>query len=1019
MMGQMLESAATAFVEWLNRSVIGEGRGDNLTELEVDPSATFWLGTLAPEEIVLARSMGDRGERIDPCAVGLRLQPATDGPWSVEIDVQTRAWTREGTGNDRRWRKSDPIVVRETLVIAQEVGERSFVADKLAREFAAAGVPALQAEVRVEVGISRGSHELAISLVNTTPGEPSDVSGGRLFETKLRARGIETTDYLLESLPDSFRYDRRVPAYGINAGVNVDVGGTFETSDTVEVEVGRPEYWSAEEAAPQLTFDTLATDPIPPLRALVDALGRWNTTNWGDVSLSELAANRAWTPNLLEEARRCAKEAAAEWERLSAGVDLLEADHKVRRAFCLMNAAMVRASPHEGWRAFQIGFLLGALQFLVDEAESDIVDTVWFATGGGKTETYLGLLVTAAFYDRLTGKAAGISAWSRFPLRLLSLQQTQRFADALAGAELVRREQKVPGMPFTLGFFVGAGGTPNRVLPDAAETSRDPGPDSPGMPDDYQVLLRCPFCGSPKLRMNFDRRRWSLQHVCGAEGCPAPGDHLPVYIVDHEIYRFLPTIVVGTLDKAAGIGFQAAMRGFVGAPLGICSEPGHGFTYAKRSKTPNGCLVPGCLGSKRPVPEASRATFAPRLRLQDELHLLRDSLGAVDSHYESLLDALQVELGGRRAKIIASSATLAGHDRQTEILYRRQGRVFPLQGPTSELSFWSRRSSELLRKFVAVAPRGSTLDHVTDRTISILQGCIRDFVENPGPICDSEGIDPIHASELVSLYGTDVIYGSTLYDVEAADRSLASNSSIDITSVQLTGQTDFDEVRATLDRLEKPEKEFQERIHVIAASSMLSHGVDVERLNVMTMLGLPLSTSEFIQTSARVGRRYPGLVHVLHKIGRERDGQVFRHFKSYVLHGDRFVEPIPITRRSRRVLDLTIPGMVEARRLQLWEPRSGRALTLIRWLQEYVREAGISSTTETIELTGILGLDAEADGRLIADIRAWLDSWEANLSAPPPGVRWPNEAGPTRPMISLRDVEETAPIRDKGLEIRR
>jgi diadenosine tetraphosphatase ApaH/serine/threonine PP2A family protein phosphatase len=419
------------------------------------------------------------------------------------------------------------------------------------------------------------------------------------------------------------------------------------------------------------------------------------------------------------------------------------------------------------------------------------------------------------------------------------------------------------------------------------------------------------------------------------------------------------------------------------------------------------------------VPESQRATFAPRLRLQDELHLLRDSLGAVDSHYESLLDALQVELGGRRAKIVASSATLAGHDRQTEVLYRRRGRVFPLQGPTSDLSFWSQRSTSLLRKFVAVAPRGSTLDHVTDRTISILQGSVRTFLDNPASICAAEGIDLTHVDALISLYGTDVIYGSTLYDVEAADRSLASNSSLDLTSVQLTGQTDFDEVRATLDRLETPEKEFEDRVHVVAASSMLSHGVDVERLNIMTMLGLPLSTSEFIQTSARVGRRYPGLVHVLHKVARERDGQVFRHFPSYVLHGDRFVEPIPITRRSRRVLDLTIPGMVEARRLQVWEPRSGRALTVIRWLQEYVRSAGISSTTETIELAGMLGLDDEVDGRLIADIRAWLDTWEANLAAPTPGVRWPNELGPTRPMISLRDVEETAPIRDKGIEVRR
>ncbi len=321
-----------------------------------------------------------------------------------------------------------------------------------------------------------------------------------------------------------------------------------------------------------------------------------------------------------------------------------------------------------------------------------------------------------------------------------------------------------------------------------------------------------------------------------------------------------------------------------------------------------------------------------------------------------------------------------------------------------------------MRRFVAIAPRGSTLDHVTDRTIAILQSSIRAFAADPRPVCESEGINPMHVDRLVSVYGTDVVYGSTLYDVEAADRSLASNSALDITSVQLTGQTDFDEVRATLERLENPEKDFAERIHVVTASSMLSHGVDIERLNIMTMLGLPLSTAEFIQTSARVGRRYPGLVHVLHKIARERDAQVFRHFSSYVLHGDRFVEPIPITRRSRRVLELTMPGIVEARRLLVWEPRAAGALTLIKWLQEYVRGSGITPATQAAEIVGLLGLDHELDERLVTDIHAWIDHWSANLEAPGPGIRWPNELGPTSPMISLRDVEQTAPIRDKGIE---
>ncbi len=98
---------------------------------------------------------------------------------------------------------------------------------------------------------------------------------------------------------------------------------------------------------------------------------------------------------------------------------------------------------------------------------------------------------------------------------------------------------------------------------------------------------------------------------------------------------------------------------------------------------------------------------------------------------------------------------------------------------------------------------------------------------------------------------------------------------------------------------------------------MMSHGVDVDRLNIMIVLGMPLSTAEFIQATARVGRKWPALVLVIPKMGRERDAGVYRHFEKFVEHGDRFVEPIPITKRSRRVLERTLPGLEMARLLHI------------------------------------------------------------------------------------------------------
>ena len=171
----------------------------------------------------------------------------------------------------------------------------------------------------------------------------------------------------------------------------------------------------------------------------------------------------------------------------------------------------------------------------------------------------------------MTGKTTGVTAWSRFPLRLLSLQQTQRFADAMAGAELVRRTHGLGGEPFSVGFLVGEGSTPNRIVEDPTEEWR-PDPEDPTMPDRYRVLMTCPFCFSDSIDMAFDYVTWTLEHRCSKDECPWPEAALPFYIVDDEIYRFLPTVVVGTLDKIASVSIQAAMAGLFGPPRGLCYE---------------------------------------------------------------------------------------------------------------------------------------------------------------------------------------------------------------------------------------------------------------------------------------------------------------------------------------------------------------------------------------------------------------------------------------------------------------
>lgn len=859
-----IESARERFVDWLAQRMTSAGRGDEDAVLSVDPSGKYWLGRLQSAEAVAENDWGDRGERLEPCAVGIKVKPIAEGPWRFDLVASMRVWIWDKPAG--LWRKSEDIVLASNVEVSPVTGVQQFAENDFAQALAdSTGHAGLAARFDVEMELGQdGTPELTISLVNCSPKRHPVFKDTRLYQCEVRIKGLDTRPFLLEALEDSFRYDRRIEAYGINCGIRRLGDGSLVTEDAITVDRHRPGYWNVDDPMPSMRFADLGEDPIASATSLLACLKRWGDNSWSIGTLKRRAEDEGWSEDMLTQAFEGAHDFGRECERIERGIHLLESDERLLNAFKGMNRAMLRSATgrYDSWRPFQLGFLLANLSSIVDvREEAEIVDVVWFATGGGKTETYLGLLVTAALYDRLDGKTSGISAWSRFPLRMLSLQQTQRFANAIAAADVIRGQMNLPGDPFSLGFFVGSAATPNRIPENPKPDKGDPDPDDEQMPARYQVLEYCPYCQDRSIVMGFDRRYWKLEHRCGNADCEWFGRALPVYVVDEEIYRFLPTVIVGTLDKAASIALQASMRGLVGAPLGFCSKEGHGYTYAPRSTRPSGCLVPGCRGTPGALPmDAER--YGPSFRLQDELHLLRDSLGAVDSHYEALYDALQETLCGRKPKILASSATLTGYEKQVDVLYRRSARVFPVPPPRSGGGFWTSDTPDLMRRFIAIAPRGVTIEYTVDRLLTELQIAVRKLVEDPISICLEIGVDPTHADDLVSLFGTDVVYGNTLRDLEAVVRSMETQVLVQgaINTASLTGKTDFTEVREILDRLQSPEDEFDHRLHIVSASSMMSHGVDVDRLNVMVMLGIPLSAAEFIQATARVGRRYPGLV---------------------------------------------------------------------------------------------------------------------------------------------------------------
>lgn len=1012
--------AAQRFVGWLEKRVLIEARGDEEPTSPVDPTGRFWLGRLGPKDFVTRPDT--RGDRLEPCAIGLRLRPAKNGPWRFSVVVRFCLWRRrhltdeEKKLNGLRWAydKTEFIEIRVPVDATERTGDQIFGETVFGDALKELGASGLSADVRVRVtGRNALSRALDVTFVNTSQ-ENADLADGRFFEASLSVTGMEHVPFELESLPDSFRFNRKVAAYGINCGIIVD-GDVIRTSDGPGVTRYRPDFWTSSEPKPDISFGGLASDPRNSARELLQVFELWAADAWSEKSLASRAHEENWSDGMKDEANAARIEFQDELKRIRRGSELLTTNADLCKAFQLMNRAMAISARgrYNEWRPFQFAFLLANLECLVSpELENGIVDIVWFATGGGKTETYLGLILTAAFLDRMRGKISGVTAWSRFPLRMLSLQQTQRFANALAAAELIRRDAGIEGDQFSLGFLVGGTSTPNRIKKESEKANEDVDKIEERK-NPFKLIDRCPFCHEREVSTSFDRVLWRLDHRCSSRGCPSEGKPLPIHVIDDEIWRFLPTVVIGTLDKAANIARQTGMRGLFGSPKGQCTKPGHGYTYAVRSAFPNGCLVPDCRSAETgplPMPEQ---LYAATFHLQDELHLLRDSLGAVDAHYECEMSGIQEQISGRRPKILASSATLSGYEKQVDVLYRRKARVFPQPAPMDGKGFWTTDSNKLMRRYVALAPRRLTVEFVVDRLIVTLQQAIRKLISEPGVICNELAIDVSFAPFLVDIYGTNVVYGNTLQDIDAVIRS-SETQYAEISPppnvTTLTGRNNLEEVIKTLDRLESPEPEFDKRLHLIAASSMMSHGVDIDRLNVMIMLALPLGVAEFIQATARVGRKWPALVLVIPKMTRERDASVYRAFPEFVRHGDRFVEPIPITRKSRRVLERTISGLELARINLIHEPSSKAAITTVRSLNDFIRANPGALSEDEQAIAADLGI-GEEDEFMRQQLASWFEQLSRNLREPPSDARFLSDLCPTgSAMMSLRDVEEQAPI---------
>ncbi len=266
--------AAERFVEWLRCRIICEARGDNIDDSPVDPTGRFWLGRLGPKDFVTKQD--ERGDRLEPCAIGLRIKvPAK--PSAFHVRVRAFAWLRaraENTGQTWRWNKSAPVECAIAVSLPNKLGAYSFGGEEIAKAFEQVGAGGLTGEVRVEVTkLDKSSQVVEVTFVNTS-GEPKEIADGRLFQCSLEISGLATEPFELEALPDSFRFNRKIAAFGLNCGVELD-GSTITTSDSPDRIRRRPTYWAAATPCPDLTFESLASAPLKASEELLTSFEQW------------------------------------------------------------------------------------------------------------------------------------------------------------------------------------------------------------------------------------------------------------------------------------------------------------------------------------------------------------------------------------------------------------------------------------------------------------------------------------------------------------------------------------------------------------------------------------------------------------------------------------------------------------------------------------------------------------------------------------------------------------------------
>ncbi|MEA3640225.1 MAG: helicase-related protein [Lamprobacter sp.] len=638
--------------------------------------------------------------------------------------------------------------------------------------------------------------------------------------------------------------------------------------------------------------DEYARDPIcETLTSFCNAYGRWI-----DNSLVERLEDfddemhRAAVVNLT----RCRSTLA----RMKRGVATLEQSDSAWAAFALANQAMDAQSrlPSKGeqarpliWRPFQLAFFLLVLPSVVDGEDPDrrTMDLLWFPTGGGKTEAYLGLTAFQIFLRRLQHaerrKAGGVDVLMRYTLRLLTVQQFQRAAALICACDALRKTNKarLGAAPISLGLYVGDKSTPNRLETAESRLGEELKGEKP--PSTPRQLLICPVCGGklPAAAYSMSPAKDRVEIRCPATGCTTKGKPLPVMTVDEELYRHPPSLLIGTIDKFAQLPRRTDIRTLFGLDEDL----------------------------------------RPGLIIQDELHLISGPLGSMTGLYEAAVDLLCTQ-DRIPPKIIGSTATIGRARRQVRALYDRDVLQFPPPGFDAADSFFAVRDDVGPdRTYLGISTAGRSPKFALQALMAALLQAV-DALRQSGAADDS-ALDAYwtcvgYFNSLRELGGAHVLMQD---DVPRQMQFLAHRLGVDVARItappqELSSRVASREIPQALARLDQAldskDPFAAEPVDSVLASNMISVGVDIPRLGLMVVNGQPKSTAEYIQATSRVGRRQPGLVITLYNFGRPRDLSHFEHFLDY--HGAlyRGVEATSVTPWAPRARDKALHAVLIA-----------------------------------------------------------------------------------------------------------